>query len=98
MEQVRAIDVAQGGGFTALADIFFLCAFTRHWFYAERDYKASSGLQQLLPLLCLDSMNVDMCTRKAYCASCVCARLVFHESILDTVGTRTHRHTSHPEC
>ena len=39
VEQLRRIDVAQGGGFTALADIAFLYAATQHWFYAERDYK-----------------------------------------------------------
>lgn len=56
VEQVRAIDVAQGGGFTALADIFFLCAFTRHWFYAERDYK---GFQSAPVRLNLHDLNLD---------------------------------------
>ena len=39
VEQLRHIDLAQGGGFTALADITLLHACTQHWFFAERDYK-----------------------------------------------------------
>ncbi|KAL4445829.1 hypothetical protein ABPG77_009028 [Micractinium sp. CCAP 211/92] len=38
-QQVRALDVACGGGLTAVADVLLLYAATLHWFTCERGYR-----------------------------------------------------------
>lgn len=42
VHELRQLDMALNGGFTALADIGFLHAATHHWFLAEREYKVFS--------------------------------------------------------
>ena len=65
---VRATDEVAGGGYTALADMAFLYASTRHWFLFSGGYQVASNLLDFLAKLGNARFKTARCWRASVVA------------------------------